>query len=226
MPPPTPGRPILTVPIGFSLGQRYWGTSVSHSMRSEAFVAANRPQKLRQKLRQEVHALPQRRAIIEDPRLHDSLCLANVRNVIEWSCAQNHQIGALAGFDGASFSIQPHGACRHDCRGLQRFHGRETSFDVEFHFAMNAVTGHCLIGADYNGDARAMQRCYRFERDCKPRFSQFRSRRARADISKLSRERWRYLRNAWLKTFQRSLTRPHEHLKNRQSRIDHRVVSL
>src|SRR6266446_10654112 len=36
MPPPTPGRPILTVPSAFSRGQRYWGTSVSHSIRASA----------------------------------------------------------------------------------------------------------------------------------------------------------------------------------------------
>src|SRR5260370_8672494 len=35
MHPPTPGRPILTVPIAFSAGQRYQGTSVSHSIRDE-----------------------------------------------------------------------------------------------------------------------------------------------------------------------------------------------
>src|SRR3981189_619249 len=33
MHPPTPGRPILTVPTGFSAGQHYWGTSVAHSIR-------------------------------------------------------------------------------------------------------------------------------------------------------------------------------------------------
>ena len=33
MPPPTPGRPVLTVRTEFSVGQRYWGTSVSHSIR-------------------------------------------------------------------------------------------------------------------------------------------------------------------------------------------------
>jgi len=31
--PPTPGRPMLTVPSEFSARQRYWGTSVSHSIR-------------------------------------------------------------------------------------------------------------------------------------------------------------------------------------------------
>src|SRR6266446_7690608 len=57
-----------TLPTGFSFGQRYWGTSVSHSIRSECSRA---------RLRQEVHALPERGAIIENAGLHDSLGLSD-----------------------------------------------------------------------------------------------------------------------------------------------------
>src|SRR5882762_9699908 len=91
--------------------------------------------------RLKVNALPKRRAIIEDAALHDSLCLADVRNVLEWICAENNQIGALAGFDGTDFLVRPHGARGDERGGFERFHGCEPGFDVEFHFAMHAVAG-------------------------------------------------------------------------------------
>src|ERR1700674_306850 len=177
-------------------------------------------------VRLEINALPEGRAIIEDAGLDDALRFADIRNIIEWICAENHQIGALAGFDGADLFLHPHRARGNERCGLQRFHGCETGFDVEFHFAMNAVAGHRLIGAHHDGNARAMHGCHRFERDSEPRFADLRSCRAWADVSKLSRECRCHLRHPTLKTFKWSLTRPHEHLKDRPSRTDVGVVGL
>src|SRR5256714_11282031 len=101
-------------------------------------------------LRLKINALPKRRAIIEDAAFYDSLRLADVRNVIEWICAENHQIGALAGFDGTDFLVRPHVARGDERARFERFPRCETRFDVDFHFAMHAVAKHSLVCADNN----------------------------------------------------------------------------
>ena len=58
----------------------------------------------------------------------------------------------------ADFLVNTHHARRHDRRGLNRFHGRESGLDVQLDLAVQTVPWNRLVRSGHDGDSSLMQR--------------------------------------------------------------------
>ena len=75
----------------------------------------------------------------------------------EWIAIDENEVGPLAGFDGTRIMIEMHGAGGNDGGGLYGFEWRESSLDIEFEFAQQAIAGQAGITAWHDGDAGFVQ---------------------------------------------------------------------
>ena len=110
------------------------------------------------KLRLESDALPQFAAIVGDSARDHRFYVSDVMNVLERIAIHKNHIGTLPYFNRSGFSIKLHYSRGNNRGSLNRFHGSKTGVDVQFHFAIEAVSRNALIRARDDWNSRAMQR--------------------------------------------------------------------
>src|SRR6478736_1350205 len=84
-------------------------------------------------------ALPQRGRVIDAAAADRPPHAADVADGVDRVGVEHDQVGTFAALDGAELSVQLHGPCRHDGRGLERLHRRHPRLDVQLDLAVNAV---------------------------------------------------------------------------------------